>query len=128
MAVFNPGSNRNQASRLRLINLRCPGLDPCEAANVTIYGVDDAGLRSPDVRLAVASGAVRELSAAELEGLEYAEGLQGSLGNGSGKWQLFVTADRPIQVLSLLESASGHLTNLSAPASRQAFGAPARQE
>ena len=128
VAVFNPGSNRNQASRLRLINLRCPGLDPCEAANVTIYGVDDAGLRSPDVRLAVASGAVREVSAAELEGLEYAEGLEGSLGNGSGKWQLFVTADRPIQVLSLLESASGHLTNLSAPASRQAFGAPARQE
>ena len=128
VAVFNPGSNRNQASRLRLINLKCPGIDPCEAANVTIYGVDDDGMRSPDVRLAMATGTARELTAAQLEGIDHADGIEGSLGNGSGKWQLFVTADRPIQVMSLLESVSGHLTNLSAPASRQAFAAPARQE
>ena len=128
VAVFNPGSNRNQASRLRLINLKCPSLDPCEAANVTIYGVDDDGMRSPDVRLAMATGTARELTAAQLEGIDHADDLEGSLGNGAGKWQLFVTADRPIQVMSLLESASGHLTNLSAPTSRQVFAAPPRQE
>ena len=119
VVTFNPGSNMNQASRLRLINLRCPQseISGCEAANVTIYGVDDAGKRSPDVRLAVPPGAVREVTAAELEGLaQNAEGLEGSLGDGTGKWQLFVSSDLPIQVISLLESVSGHLTNLSAPA------------
>lgn len=119
VVTFNPGSNTNQASRLRLINLRCPQADTsgCEAANVTIYGVDDAGKRSPDVRLAVPPGAVREVTAAELEGLaQNAEGLEGSLGDGAGKWQIFVSSDLPIQVISLLESVSGHLTNLSAPA------------
>lgn len=128
VATFNPGSNSNQASRLRLINLRCPQQDLCDPANVTIYGVDDAGNRSPDVRLTVVPGAVREVTAAQLEGLEQTlEGLEGSLGDGSGKWQLFVTADRAIQVISLLESVSGHLTNLSAPASRQAYSVPERQ-
>ena len=128
VATFNPGRNRNQASRLRLINLKCPSLDPCDPANVTIYGVDDAGKRSPNVRLTVADGAAREVTAAELEGLDAADGVDGTIGTGSGKWQLFVTADRPIQVMSLLESVSGHLTNLSAPASRQVFAVPSRQE
>ena len=32
---------------------------------------------------------------------------------GAGKWQLLVTADQPIQVMSLLSSPAGHLTNLS---------------
>ena len=127
VATFNPGRNRNQASRLRLINLKCPSLDPCDPANVTIYGVDDAGKRSPNVRLTVADGTAREVTAAELEGLDAADGLDGTIGSGTGKWQLFVTADRPIQVMSLLESISGHLTNLSAPASRQVFAAPGRQ-
>ena len=127
VATFNPGRNPNQASRLRLINLKCPSLDPCEPANVTIYGVDDAGKRSPNVRLTVADGAAREVTAAELEGLDAADGLDGIIGTGSGKWQLFVTADRPIQVMSLLESVSGHLTNLSAPASRQVFSTPPSQ-
>ena len=35
-------------------------------------------------------------------------------GDGSGKWRLFVSADRPIQVMSLLYSRpTGNLTNLS---------------
>ena len=37
----------------------------------------------------------------------------------SGKWQLVVSSDSPLQVMSLLSSPSGHLTNLStAPDSR----------
>ena len=34
-------------------------------------------------------------------------------GTGKGKWRLSVSADRPIQVMSLLELPTGHLTNLS---------------
>ena len=123
---FNPGSNSNQESKLRLIYPRCPQAESgeCVVANVTIFGVDDKGVRSPDVRLQLDSGAAREVTAAQLEGTD----LDGSLGDGTGKWQLFVTADQPIQVLSLLETPTGHITNLSASATRQVFStAPARQ-
>ena len=36
-------------------------------------------------------------------------------GDGTGKWQLTVTADQPILVMSLLSTPTGHLSNLSAP-------------
>ena len=129
VATFNPGSNRNQASRLRLINPRCPQFETavCQTANVTLYGIDDAGTRSPDVQLQVASGATREVTAAQLEGLDQdPNGLVGRLHDGTGKWQLFVAADQPIYVMSLLETPTGHLTNLSAPASRQPYSTPDR--
>ena len=98
--IFNPGSNRNQASRLRLVNRTASDLE------VAVVGDDDSGARSPVVRLALAAGKVREISAWDLE--------SGGLGDGKGKWYLFAAADAPIEVLSLLESTSGHLTNLSA--------------
>ena len=123
--TFNPGSNSDRASRLRLINLRCPQTEePCPAANVTIFGVDDAGVRSPNVQLQIASGAAREVTAAQLEGLESdVEGLIGRLGDGTGKWQLYVSSDLPIHVMSLLENTTGELTNLSAPGPHQVFPA-----
>ena len=85
-----------------------------EAALVRIGGVDDAGARPGGVvRVTVPAGRSRTLSALELETGE-AEGVQGRLGDGSGKWTLTVESDRPVQVLSLLESTgTGRLTNLS---------------
>lgn len=41
------------------------------------------------------------------------EGLTGALGTGSGKWQLAVSASRPVVVMSLPASATGYLSNLS---------------
>ena len=105
VAIFNPGSNINQVSRLRLIN---PG---DEAAAVTIRGIDDDGASPGTVaELSVLPGAARMLSAAELEA---GDGVDGSLGDGRGKWSLTVSSDQPIRVMSLLESPGGHLTNLS---------------
>ncbi len=130
VATFNPGSNGDRKSKLRLIHPRCPRFETaiCETANVTIYGVDDDGVRSPDVQLQIAPGAAREVTAAELEGLEQnVQGLVGSLGDGARKWQLFIAADQPIQVMNLVERAAGHLTNFSAPASRQPYSVPERQ-
>ena len=129
VATFNPGSNTDRKSKLRLIHPRCPQYEAstCRAANVTIYGVDDTGTRSPDVQLQIASGAAREVTAAQLEGLEDARDLVGSLGDGVRKWQLFITSDQPIHVMSILERAAGHLTNFSAPASRQPYSTPERQ-
>ena len=108
VATFNPASNTQQASRLRVVN---PGPAPAEVA---VRGVDDAGA-SPGgpVRFTVAAGAARTLTAADLE--SGAAGLDGALGDGEGKWRLEVASAAPIQVMSLLESAAtGHLTNLSA--------------
>ena len=107
VVTFNPGSNVNQASRLRVVN---PGTDTAE---VSIEGTDDDGVSSHGaVKFTLAAGASRTLSAKELESGE-AQGLSGALGPGKGKWQLLVTAEQPIEVMSLLWSPTGHLTNLS---------------
>ena len=111
VAIFNPGSNTAQVSRLRLVNAEE------ETAAVTIVGADDRGL-SPggEVLVTVPAGGTRTYTAQELE--EGAEGLEGALGDGAGKWRLEVTPDVPIRVLSLLSSPTGHLTNLSTATAR----------
>lgn len=115
--IFNPGGNRRQVSRLRLVN---PGED---AVDVTITGTDDDGMAPPggEVSLTLPAGEVRTISAQQLEagGGE----LSGSFGDGSGKWRLLVTAGGPVEVMSLLESPTGHLANLSVPGVRGPAGA-----
>ena len=103
---FNPGRNRNQRSYLRLIN---PGTAP---ARITIEAHDDTGARRGPVSLDLPAGQARApLTVGELE--TGGGGFSGSLGTGSGKWRLTVTATRPVQVMSLLQTPTGHLTNLS---------------
>ena len=111
VAILNPGSNRRQESRLRLIN---PGT---EAAEVTIDGVDDAG-ESPgsSVHVSIPAGAARTFTAEELE--TGGSGLTGALGDGAGKWRLAIESDRAIVAMSLLSSPTRHLTNLSAAPQR----------
>ena len=113
VALFNPGSNRRQESLLRLIN---PG---DEAAQVIVYGIDDKGTPGGDgVSLTLGAGESRTVAARDLEA--GADGLTGSLGDGSGKWQLMIAADRPVVAMSLLRSPTGHLTNLSTAPDRGA--------
>ena len=103
--TFNPASNRDQVSRLRIVN---PG---ASEAQVTIRGIDDLGLGSAAVvRASIPPGAARTLDAQHLESAT-AEG--GGLGDGTGKWRLEVESEQPIEVMSLLESPTGHLSNLS---------------
>ena len=105
--TFNPASNLTKRSLLRLVNPS--GLD----AQVLITGRDDRGEAPPEgaVRLTLAADTARTLSAQALEA--GAEGIEGRFGDGAGEWQVFVSADRPIQVMSLLASP-GNLVNLSA--------------
>ena len=104
--TFNPGSNTDQVSQLRLVNAGDA------AANVTIRGIDDRGEQSAGtVTVSVAPGTARTLTAQELE--DGADGLDGALGDGAGKWQLIVESELPLTVMSLLSSPTGHLTNLS---------------
>ena len=110
VAFFNPASNDRQVSRLRLIN------SGTSDALVTVTGVDDAG-QSPgsEVRLRVAAGIALEVSSVALES-GAGEGIEsGAHGDGEGKWRLRVESGRPIQVMSLLDSPTGHLTDLSTP-------------
>ncbi|MYE12964.1 MAG: hypothetical protein F4X99_15190 [Gammaproteobacteria bacterium] len=110
VAIFNPASNLGQVSRLRLMN---PG---DSAAEVAITGFDDTNA-SPGsgVTLSLAPQTARTLTAQELE--SGGDALEGTLGDGAGKWQLVVSSGEPIMAMSLLASPSGHLTNLStAPA------------
>ena len=106
---FNPGSNNNQQSRLRLIN------SSSHAARVTIAGIDDEGDRPPGgmVRLTLPAGEARLITAQQLESGDDEEGLTGRFGDGTGKWTLDVSSEQPIQVMSLLLSEDGNLANLS---------------
>lgn len=80
--------------------------------SVEVHGLDDRNaLPGSVVGLELAPLSARALSARELE--EGADGLTGALGNGVGKWQLAVTADAPLTVMSLLDTPTGHLANLS---------------
>ncbi|MDE0420387.1 MAG: hypothetical protein OXK76_05790 [Gammaproteobacteria bacterium] len=106
VATFNPGSNLNRVSVLRLVNLGS------EEAAVTIRGTDDAGSPGQDaIGLAIDAGAATEVTAQELES---GTGLDGRFGNGTGKWRLVVETEQPVVAMSLLDTPSGHLTNLSA--------------
>ena len=129
--IFNPGRNDRQVSVLRLIN---PG---SAETRVLVTGIDDSGNQGDraagdaegTVTIALPPGGAQEVTAAALES-EKARGgtsgigddaapMQGALGTGTGKWQLRVTSNEPVLVMSLLKSPTGHLTNLStAPSAR----------
>ena len=121
--TFNPGSNHSRRSFLRLIN-------PHDTAvEVVINGLDDAGNPPPvgNVRLTLRAGAACTITAQELESGEVAGpcdgGFSGRFGDGMGKWQLLISADRPIQIMNLLKGPDGAVTNLSTPPTR-GFGPP----
>ena len=96
---FNPGSNTAIRSLLRVVN---PDI---EAVDVTVWGRDDNGSwgrRNKEVSIDAGHGVT--ITAQELEK---------SFGDGWGKWQLYVEGSGPLEVMSLLSSDSGHLTNVS---------------
>lgn len=105
--IFNPASNTTQQSRLRVINW---GSD---TETVRIEGVDDGGNRAGPVSLTLPAGHSRTLTAVDLE--EGAHELDGTLGDGTGKWRLNIRADvDSIAAQSLLYASTGHISNLSA--------------
>ena len=66
---------------------------------------------SGEIRLTLPAGESRKITAQQLE--SGGDNLTGSFGDGSGKWTLFVSSDHSIQVMSMLQSSDGNLTNLS---------------
>ena len=112
--VFNPSTDVTRASRLRLIN---PG---AMSAAVTIAGRDDGGAVAGggDVTLTLPAGGARTLTARQLEA--GGAGLTGRLGAATGGWRLAVTSDRPLEVVNIVASSTGHWNNLSTTAVRGA--------
>ena len=108
VVFMNPADDMTQASWLRIANAGSM------TAHVRIEGMDDTGGSAPGsaVELYVPAHGVRMVSADDLE--HGATGLMGALGHGEGRWRLEVTSNQGLQVTSLLESPSGHLTNVSA--------------
>ncbi len=74
--TFNPGSNMNQASSLRLVNTGA------NDEGVIIEGVDDQGESGGPVTLTLPASESRTLSAFDLE--NGAQGFAGTLGDGAG--------------------------------------------
>ena len=113
--VFNPASNVNQRSQLRIIN---PTYEP---VNVSITGTDDAGV-SPagTVTATIAARASRTLTASQLERGDTA--IDGALGDGTGKWRLSVESESPVIVMSLMMTPTGHLSNLSTATGNRSSG------
>ena len=102
--IFNPAKNINQRSWLRLINY------DFKAASVEVTAIDDDGDRRGPVTVAVPPGEVRSVTSVQLE--RGGPGLAGALGEGQGKWRLTLFSKSPLTVMNLLETPTGHLTNL----------------
>ena len=102
LGYFNPASNLTRRSILRLVNW-----GEHDAA-ASIVGVDDAGSRRR-TWLTVSAGAVRNLTAADLES---GNGLARALGDGEGKWRLKIESDGPLDAMSLVATPAG-LGNLT---------------
>ena len=106
---FNPASNTRIASLLRIANPNS------ELVHVQIEAWDAHATPAEDIiRLALEPYAAVLLSSQQLEN-GHPDVFEGRLGDGEGKW-VFIVSDeqaRPLEVMSLLRTRSGHLSNVS---------------
>ena len=105
---FAPHGTWNQRPRswLRLSN---PNQ---HEVSVTISGIDDDGISRGKVDLGLAPESSRMVSDEQLE--RGGDDLDGFFSNGRRNWHLSISATRPILVMNLLKSPTGHVTNISA--------------
>ncbi|MEE2736051.1 MAG: zinc-dependent metalloprotease family protein, partial [Pseudomonadota bacterium] len=103
--IFNPASNTNQRSSLRIVNTSS------QQASVTIQGFDDTGAASSNVTFNIIGNSALSITSQELE--SGSTKFVGALGDGAGKWRLKITSSIALQVQSLLDTPTGFITNLS---------------
>ena len=105
---FNPASNTKIVSRLRVANPNAVAVD------VTLEAWDSQGEEAEEaIEFSVDAGGAVLLSSQQLEAGD-ADAFTGRLGDGAGKWRFEVSGGgQPLEVMSLLSTGSGHLTNLS---------------
>ena len=114
LPFFNPGGDARR-SVLRLANARG------EPATVRVRGVDNAGRAAGPVTAELGAWEARGYTASELESGS-AAGLSGSLGDGAGKWRLFLEAARgSAYATNLLLDGLGVLSSVPGGMSRGGF-------
>ena len=104
---FNGASNQRVRSMLRIINPNTFAVD------VTLEAWDFAGESGEDVvAFSIEAGAAVLVSSQQLESGN--DTFDGRLGDGVGKWRFELTAEgAKLEVMSLLSTNTGHLTNMS---------------
>ena len=109
VAIFNPASNRNQVSKLRLTN------QGAAWDSFAVQSLDDRGMGADWFYVdELFAGRSHTFTAQELEAV---------IGDGAGKWRLVTGPGRyPVRVMNLLESPTGHLTNLTNRPARPSSG------
>ncbi|GAB6195028.1 hypothetical protein [Lysobacter xanthus] len=110
----NPAGNSTAQSFVRVIN------QSNTAGRVTIVGIDDNGVKRGPISFNLGALKSMQVNSDDLEAGNAAKGLTGSLGDGAGKWRLFVTGEfAGMAVQSLNRNATdGTVTNLTDADSR----------
>ncbi|WHZ19760.1 MAG: hypothetical protein OJF55_001909 [Rhodanobacteraceae bacterium] len=109
--TFNPATNTNQESFLRISNTSGA------AGQISITAVDDTGHKAGPVTFTLGAAQSIQLSSSDLENGNAAKGLTGSLGHGTGKWIVTVVGQvGSMEVTNLnRNNGSGTLNNLGTP-------------
>ena len=103
-----PGATGDPQGTVRILN------DAQESATVTIYAIDDAGVRTGPATLLLDPLVAVELSATELESGDSAKGLSSGLGRLSGEVRLVIDSDVPVVPSTYVRNADGTLSAMNA--------------
>lgn len=105
----NPAGNSTAQSFVRVIN------QSETSGRVSIVGIDDNGLQRGPVAFNLGALKSMQINSEDLENGNAAKGLTGSLGDGAGKWRLFVTGEFSGMVVQSLNrnATDGTVTNLT---------------
>jgi hypothetical protein len=105
----NPAGNSTAQSFVRVIN------QSETSGRVSIVGIDDNGVQRGPVSFNLDALKSMQINSEDLENGNAAKGLTGSLGDGAGKWRLFVTGEFSGMVVQSLNrnATDGTVTNLT---------------
>lgn len=105
----NPVTETFQSTFLRIVNTSASD------NQITLSGIDDNGdiASGGDITLTIPGNATVHLTASDLENGNAGKGLSGSFGDGNGRWRMSVSGTSSLEVMSLIRTSDGFLTNLS---------------
>ena len=102
-----PGASGDPEGVLRIVN------SAAESGTVSIYAIDDAGMRSGPAVFTLNASAAAEFTAAELQSGNAARGLDGGLGAAAGDARLVIETDLDIVPLAFVRAADGTLSAMN---------------
>jgi hypothetical protein len=90
------------------------------SSRVIVTGIDDIGTPAPrpTIRFDLGPQEAKQFNAFDIENGNAEKGLTGALGPAEGRWRLVINSGGPLEVMNLLRTQGGFLTNLSEAAPR----------